>query len=77
VKRYRDQGIGRVVTTLPSASAAGILSLLKRWGDQAVGRVDQPDRPLVVKRTDPYGQPSGRRSRSRKLGSRLNARSIA
>ena len=31
IKRYRDQGITRVVTMLPSAPAAEILPVLDRW----------------------------------------------
>ena len=31
VKRYRDQGIARVVTMLPSAPATEILPILDRW----------------------------------------------
>jgi len=31
IKRYRDQGIDRVVVTLPSAAAVEILPMLDRW----------------------------------------------
>jgi len=31
VKRYRDQGITRVVTMLPSAPDAEVLPILDRW----------------------------------------------
>jgi hypothetical protein len=31
VNRYRDQGIARVVTMLPSAPAAEVLPILDRW----------------------------------------------
>jgi len=31
VKRYRDQGIARVVTMLPSAPSAEVLPILDRW----------------------------------------------
>ncbi|HYP36800.1 MAG TPA: LLM class F420-dependent oxidoreductase [Stellaceae bacterium] len=31
VKRYRDQGVARVVTMLPSAPAAEVLPILDRW----------------------------------------------
>jgi hypothetical protein len=33
VKRYRDQGIARVVAVLPSAPAAEILPVLDRWAE--------------------------------------------
>jgi hypothetical protein len=33
VKRYRDQGIARVVVSLPSAPSAEILPTLDRWAE--------------------------------------------
>jgi alkanesulfonate monooxygenase SsuD/methylene tetrahydromethanopterin reductase-like flavin-dependent oxidoreductase (luciferase family) len=33
VKRYRDQGVARVVTMLPSAPSAEVLPILDRWAN--------------------------------------------
>jgi hypothetical protein len=33
IKRYRDQGIARIVTMLPSAPSVEILPVLDRWAN--------------------------------------------